>query len=189
MLEWAHTASPIGPQSDREHRLAIDQTCSWGVLLSQHQRHKLVESGLTDAGVGYYLPFAIETKIISGRHVRTKRPLLGRYIFFIITDIWKTLAHLRGVSGMLMDAEKTFPAKVDSKALESFRSFCALPKDNVAVRKGFVYGQRVAPQTGPLAYHVGSYDGPASRHREAAVFNLFGREQRVVFKSGDLIAA
>jgi len=116
------------------------------------------------------------------------RPLLGRYIFFIITDIWRTLAHLRGVAGMLMDAEKTFPAKIEDGTLETFRAYCACPKA-VEARKGFVYGQRVAPQTGPLAYHVGSYDGVASRHREAAVFNLFGREQRIVFKSGDLIAA
>lgn len=89
-----------------------------------------------------------------------------------------------------MDVDKLLPAKVENDKLESFRAFCAeTPEDIVGVRKGFVYGQRVTPQRGPLAYHVGSYDGITSHHREAAMFKLFGREQRIVFRSGDLIAA
>ena len=76
--------------------------------------------------------------------------------------------------------------------LERIRSLCVngvyLPKE-IETRRGFVYGQRVSPQSGPLAFHVGRYDGVASKRREAAMFSLFGREQRIMFKAGVLLAA
>lgn len=165
---------------------------SWGVLLAQHQRHKMVIEGLTDCQVQHFLPMVEDTIIINGRHVHKQRPLLGRYILFAINDIWKKLASLRGVSGMLLDADKLFPAQVEDAALDAIRSMCV---DNVyspcAVesRNGFFYGQRVTIETGPMAYHIGRYDGHASKNRDAALFNLFGREQRVTFKTGELIAA
>lgn len=164
----------------------------WGVLLSQHKRHKLAVEGLTDYSIPYFQPLIEDVTIINGRHVHKQRPLLGRYILFMITDIWKTLASLRGVSGMLIDVDKMFPAIVVDEALDAIRSMCVnnvyCPRI-VEARKGFVYGQRVTTETGPMAYHVGRYDGITSKRREAALFNLFGREQRVTFKAGELIAA
>ena len=165
---------------------------SWGVLLAQHQKQKLVASELTLARVQFFLPLIEYTSIINGRHIRKQRPLLGRYILFAINDLWERLARLRGVAGMMMDVDKLFPAKVCDSALDYIRSMCVndvyCPRV-VEGRKGFLYGQRVTPKEGPMAYHVGLYDGVRSRHREVALFNLFGREQRITFKAGDLVAA
>lgn len=91
-----------------------------------------------------------------------------------------------------MNVEKNYPAKVDDGALDAIRSLCVgdvYSPRAMSTCCGFYYGQRVTPQTGPFAYHVGEYDGVASRHREAAVFNLFGKDQRVFFKAGELVAA
>ena len=164
----------------------------WGVILSQHQRHRLVVEGLTEFSVPYFLPMIEDTTIINGRHVHKQRPLLGRYILFVITDVWKNLLSIRGVRGMLLDVNKMFPAVVDDEALDDIRSMCinnVYSPRVVNARKGFVYGQRVTTETGPFAYHIGRYDGIHSRQREVALFNLFGREQKVAFKAGELIAA
>lgn len=163
----------------------------WGVLLSKHQKHKLVKDGLSDSGVQYFLPLIETTTIVNGRHVNAARPLLGRYIFFVIDELWKNLSQLRGVAGMMLNVDRDYPARVDDGALDAIRTMCIgdVYSPRAVEMQGFVYGQRVAPQTGPLAYHVGRYDGVASKHREAALFNLFGKDQRIFFKSGELIAA
>jgi Transcription termination factor nusG len=181
---------------DRPLPGVLDLTCldkrAWGVLLAKQQKHALVVIGLSACGVEYFLPVVENTFIINGRHVHRKHPLLGRYILFVIDELWKNLSRLRGVAGIILNVEKLYPARVDDKALDAIRAMCV---DNVyspravASSCGFVYGQRVTSEHGPLAYKVGRYDGAASRHREVAMFNLFGREQRIVFKAGELIAA
>lgn len=163
----------------------------WGVLLSQHQKHKLVKDSLSDSGIHYFLPFIEDTQVVNGRHAHRMRPLLGRYVLFIINELWKNIPQLRGVAGLMMNVDKNYPAVVDDGALDAIRSMCIgdIYSPIAATKQGFFYGQRVTPKDGPLAYHVGRYDGGASKHRDAALFNIFGREQRVVFKAGELIAA
>jgi transcription antitermination factor NusG len=166
-------------------------TTSWGVLLSEHQRQRLAKQSLTSAGVDHFMPMVEEVHVVSGRHVHRLNPLLGRYVLFAVDEFWKSVARLRGVAGLLLTAEY-FPALVNVEQLEALRSMCVngvYNKRVVETKRGLVYGQRVTPSTGPLYAHVGRYDGMASKHREAAVFTLFGRDQRLMFKAGDLLAA
>jgi len=56
-----------------------------------------------------------------------------------------------------------------------------------SVVAGFNYGDKVIPKQGPLAGHVGTFDKSTQRG-DSALFVLFGREQRVMFKAGELVA-
>lgn len=172
---------------------SLDQP-TWGILLAANQRTKLVAENLTARKVEHFIPQVEVTRVVAGRHHRTLRPLLGNYIPFIVDEFWKTVRHIRGVAGMLMalgeDEESESPALVRQYEIDSLRSLC----DNDVLRPKltksqaeFVYGQRVSPKEGPFAYHVGRYDRK-TRRGDAAMFVLFGREQRIVFKKGDLLA-
>jgi transcription antitermination factor NusG len=74
--------------------------------------------------------------------------------------------------------------------MEHLRSLCDgdIFRKTEVEKSGFRYGQKVTPQTGPFAFHVGRYEGKTKRH-ETALFVLFGREQKVKFKRGELVAA
>lgn len=169
---------------------------SWGVLVTENQRHRVVKEVLDQEGIEYFLPL-IETKTVArGRHVRSYHPLLGRYVLVVLTDLWQRMLDFRGVAGMLLAYEKEseypVPALVDPNEIEYLKSQCVNNVYRAAdetVLGGFIYGQRVRPKTGPLEWHVGMYDGYAGKKKYAALFNIFGREQRVLFSKGDLIAA
>ena len=163
---------------------------SWGILLSQHQRVKLVSEALTVLGVDHFIPLIESLKIVRGRHIRERRPLLGNYIPFAVDASWKSLMRLRGVAGIMLN-DCWLPAQVLQSEMERLHAMCddSVYRSSVVEKHGFEYGQRVSPKEGPFAYHTGRYDGKANKRGDvAALFQLFGREQRVVFKSGDLLA-
>lgn len=82
-----------------------------------------------------------------------------------------------------------YPAQVLPSELERLQSFYGTDVYRPVERiTKFDYGQRVTPKEGPFAYHVGRYEGKTKRG-DAALFQLFGQEQRVLFKKGSLIAA
>jgi len=162
---------------------------SWGVLVSRHQRQKLVSEALTFRGIDHFIPL-VETSIIcNGRHVRQMRPLLGDYILIAICSLWKSLLNIRSVRGIMLN-ELGFPAQVLPREVERMRAMCDgdAYRSSVVEESGFCYGQRVSPKAGPLAYHVGRYD-KKTRRGDFAMFVLFGQEQRVIFKQGELEAA
>lgn len=124
---------------------------------------------------------------INGRHSSRFVPVLGRYILFKIDEQWQRIQHLRGIDGVLLDVEDQ-PGLVLPNELSRLRYLC---QENIVNKRkiGFEYGDRVTPKSGPFAHFVGIFDGSLSKGREVAVFSLFGRESKVVFKRGDLIAA
>lgn len=158
---------------------------SWGVLVAQHQRHALVSKALTELGNDHFIPIIETLSIDHGRHIRGRRPLLGDYIPFAVSSIWKSLMRIRGVRGILLN-DLGFPAQVMPKEMEQLRSICADAHNFVT--RGFEYGQRVSPRDGPFNYHIGRYDHKNKRGEDVALFQLFGQEQRVMFKAGDLLA-
>lgn len=165
----------------------------WGVLISEHQRQKLLQENLTESGVEHFVPLVSGSKVVGGRHIHTKKPLLGRYVLFrIVGEVWKSLIRLRGAQGILLTVENT-PARVDDEVINHLEGCCVNgiyvpPEQHPTSRSQFFYGQRVRPTTGPLVGHVGVYEGAAKRNSDAALFFLFGRQQRLVFKQGDLEA-
>lgn len=162
---------------------------SWGVLVAHHQRYRKVDDVLAERGIDHFIPL-IETLIIRhGRHVRQMRPLLGDYILIAVCSAWKSLLRIREVRGIMLN-ELGYPAQVLPHELDRMRSMCdsGVYRSSMVEDVGFSYGQRVSPKTGPLAYHVGRYDKKTKRG-DSALFVLFGQEQRVVFKQGELLAA
>jgi len=163
---------------------------SWGVLVSRHQRQKLVSEALTFRGIDHFIPLVETLMIRNGRHVREMRPLLGDYILIAICPIWKSLLNIHEVRGIMLN-ELGYPAQVLPNELERMRAMCSdvgVYTSSVVEKGGFVYGQRVSPKAGPLAHHVGRYDKKTKRG-DSALFVLFGQEQRVMFKQGELLAA
>lgn len=161
---------------------------SWGIMTAQHQLFAQVTRSLTSYGVEHFIPMIESINVVRGRHVTEPKPLLGEYIPFAVSQIWKSLLSIRGVTGILLN-ESGQPAQVLPHELKRLRDMC---DENGIYRsaktiEGFTYGQRVTPKEGPFAYHVGRFESKNKRGDLAALFSLFGREQRVVFKPGDLI--
>lgn len=159
----------------------------WSVLLAQPQRLSLVQEQLENASVEHWVP--LEEVFKGGR--RYVNPLFGSYVLFAVDVAWRRVLNLRGVAGVLLRDTTQTPAIVEPGELARVRALCGdsgvRHAERPAVRV-LAYGDLVMPKTGPLARHVGRYDGTTKRG-EAAVFRLFGREQRVTFRRGDLIAA
>ena len=164
---------------------------SWGVLVAQHpQKVGAVGIALQDLSIDHYIPIEEKTHIINGRRVDRRTPVLGEYVLVAITGKWRETLRIRGVSGMLMDCDD-YPAQVLPHEMERLRAFYGngiYRKPEKIIKSGFTYGEKVTPKSGPFALHTGKYDGK-TRRGDAAVFLLFGREQRVTFKQGELIAA
>lgn len=163
---------------------------SWGVLVALHQCHRLVKENLSARQIDHFVPMEKRCRIVRGKRQEYLYPLFGRYVLCAITSMWCDLRHMRGVAGMLVN-ESGYPAQVVQGEVERIKEFCQgdvfrLPETTNVV--GFSYGQRVTPKAGPLVYHVGRFDC-SKRSGDAAIFNLFGREQKVFFRKGDLIAA
>jgi transcription antitermination factor NusG len=174
---------------DRQGRGMITST-SWGVIVALHQCQRVVSDGLTARQIEHFIPMEKRWRVVRGRRSDVHYPLFGRYILTTICSAWREIKNMRGVAGMLCN-EDGFPAQCLTHEVERIRKLCNnnvfIEEDNCKVA-GFVYGQRVTPKSGPLAFHVGKFDS-VKRSSEAAIFNLFGREQKVVFRKGDLIAA
>lgn len=162
----------------------------WGVVVAEPQRHRLATESLIAAGIDYFMPMLERLNISKGRHERERYPLFGRYIITAITDQWPSLFGMRGISDMLLTANRV-PALVDEDRVEHIRALCVnnIFREPRAQKGALMYGQKVTPKAGPLAYHTGSYDCRIGKNREAAIFTLFGAETRVIFKRGELQAA
>ncbi len=164
----------------------------WGVAVAEPQRYRVAQESLSASSFETFTPIIEHLSIVRGRHVRHKTPMFGRYILVVINDTWKAILALRGISGMLLTADNK-PALVDAKEIEAVRAICVngVYRNPEIQTDGMLrYGQRVRTKAdGPFAWQVGTYDGRVGRKKEAAIFYLFGRDQRVVFKRGQLIAA
>lgn len=161
----------------------------WGVLVAQRHSIGAVDDALTIRGVDHFIPLIETLLIVRGRHVREQRPMLGDYIPIAIDAAWKSLIRLRGVAGILLN-EIGFPAQVMPTEMLRLHDMCDdCVYRSTMIDESFAYGQRVTPKDGPFVYYTGRYDGKANkRGDDAALFLCFGREQRVVFKPGDLLA-
>lgn len=161
---------------------------AWGVLVTESQRHKLAADELTSGGFEYFQPYRELVKVYRGRKVRTRVPYFGRYMFVALCDAWRQVVGLRGVSGILLDPSSLNPIRVDPRELQEVRDRCDRNGviESPSAGSAFKYGDEVYVEEGPLAFMRGTYDGTVGKKREAAKFFLFGREQRVTFKVGEL---
>jgi transcription antitermination factor NusG len=163
---------------------------AWGVLMTEPQRHQLASEQLTAHSFEFFLPMREHTQVAHGRHHKMLIPYFGRYVFVVICEAWEKILELRGVSSLLLERKTLFPWLVDSDQLAYVRSQC---DENGIVRpapvppvKKLRYGDVVYTENGPLANKPGVYDCVVGKNREAALFNMFGRENRVLFLLGEL---
>ena len=94
-----------------------------------------------------------------------------------------------GVSELLMTVNNT-PARASDAEIAKIRARCT-HDDILIVKKhtGFLIGENVRPTSGPFQNFVGRFDSEHAGFRVSALLNLFGREVKVSFKQGDLVAA
>ena len=180
----------------RRHTYVTIASTSWGVLVATFPAHVgKIEDALRDRGVDHFVP-RIETLLISnGRHVREARPLLGEYVPFAVTGIWRQLLGIKCVQGILLNT-LNFPAQVLPSEMDRLRGMCSpdgmYRSASAPEAGGFEYGQRVSPKSADhfFSCQVGRYDGKVGKkgRGDAALFLLFGRDTRVVFNRGDLVA-
>lgn len=182
----------LGPFLGLSYLGALDViiSSSWGVIVAEHRRVMLVDEALTVRGIDHFIPLEEKLQVIRGRHVREFQPFLGNYILIAISAAWSSLLSVRGVAGMLLN-EIGIPAQVLPSEMERMRAMCdgnIVRASSQKIKNGFEYGERVTLESGPFAFHVGRYDRK-TRRGDAALFFMFGREQRVLFKAGELKAA
>ena len=161
----------------------------WGVLVTERQRHRLALDQLACHGIEYFQPWRELVRVTRGFYHRQRVPFFGPYLFVAICSAWRTLPGLRGVAGLLLDSDRLEPLTVDPKQLQAVRNRCdrnGVVRDLEPPRAGLRYGDGVFVENGPLAFLHGTYDGQVGRHKEAALFVMFGRERRVMFPVGEL---
>jgi transcription antitermination factor NusG len=161
----------------------------WGVLVTEPQRHRIATETLADHGFEFFMPWRELVRISRGRHHRTLIPYFGRYVFVTLCEAWERLPSLRGVSSMLLHSETLLPWRVDSCELDAIRVLCderGVVREEQRIDDGLHYGDLVYVELGPFANLRGVYDCRIGKHREAATFVMFGREQRVMFRCGEL---
>ena len=101
------------------------------------------------------------------------------------------MLRIRNVSGMIINCSG-FPAQVLPSELNRMHEMCDesdVYHSAIIDNGGFEYGQNVIPKGGPFADHIGKFDSRNKRGDLVALFTLFGRDQKLTFRSGDLLAA
>jgi transcription antitermination factor NusG len=159
--------------------------------VTQPQRHRVASEQLSENRFQFFLPWREEIRVARGRSRRIRIPYFGRYIFVVICDAWESILTMRGIAGMLLHPESLRPWLVNAADLDRVRALCDghnVVHEPIKPVRGLCYGDLVYPKDGPLANIRGVYDAKVGKKREAAVFNMFGREQRVVFRRGELQA-
>jgi transcription antitermination factor NusG len=177
----------------RGSRFAGEDThMQWGVLVTQPQRHRTATNALASDGFAYFMPWREQLSVSRGKKRRQRLPYFGRYIFVQIGECWERLLHLRGVSGMLLNPDNLMPFKVDLEQLNEVRAMCdrngVISEPEIPIRR-LSFGDKVFVESGPFANLTGRYDCRVGKHREAAMFEMFGSEQRVLFRRGELKSA
>lgn len=163
------------------------------MLLSRPQQHKAAAKDLKDADVEYFLPL-VERRTISCGHVWRKRiPVFGRYIFFVVDHEWERVFRAKHVSAVVMNAETLHPQRADTRQVESLRSLCGDhdimdEQDLGIVIPRLNAGDLVTARSGSFRGMYGRYSAEIDTRHEAALFDLLGKETRVVFKRGLLEA-
>lgn len=163
----------------------------WGVAVAEPQRYRLAATQLAGHGYTYFMPMWERVSVRAGRHQHFFTPVFGRYLFVMISGVWQKISSLRGITGLLLNPETLHPWHVDSDQLDAVRALCdhnvMHKQEDVEMARQLMYGDPVSPKSGPLAGLRGVYEGKLNKHRESARFIMFGREQKIVFKVGELI--
>ena len=158
---------------------------NYTVIVAQQQRVNVAAQSLRESEFEFFLPKIEKVSVVNGRHRRMLVPLFGRYILVCLNAAWRELVRLRGVASMML-TNNGDPVRVLQYELDNLRSLC--PNGvmrQVTSDSGFIRGQLVTTHQGAFAERVMRYE-KQDRHGDMAIFSLFGREQRVVFKQGEL---
>lgn len=177
----------------------LNSDLNWGVLISKHHEHQRVTQGLREKGIDYFIPTEADEVYIHGKRVHRERLVIGSYILFVVNECWKEIQTMIGVARVILaspdfktlnEGKELEPAKINVKQMDAFREFVSRPPVVKSI-DGFFYGQRVTPVsvTHSFAFHIGVFDGKGRKGKLAAIFKMFGRDCRVMFKPGELQAA
>lgn len=189
-LAYSYWPSGIAVPRGREHaNVSALSSTSWGAIIAHQACHAKIGDELKLLGVEYFRPVEEKLRVVCGRRVRHYHPILGNYLLLSVTLKWRSVFSIKGVLGWIMN-ESGWPAQVLPCELQRLRELCpdGVARKSDQVIAGFKYGDKVMPNDGPFHFHVGTYEGK-TRRGDAARFTLFGREQRVIFKPGTLVAA
>lgn len=163
----------------------------WGVAFTHPNLESKAIANLSEAGFECFHPQTRKSTVKHGKRVQMIRPLFPRYLIVRLQGAMGDLFRVRDVKGAILTPDKQFREISDGTIahLQTFSDeFGFYDADVSCGPTGLQYGQKVTPKDGVWFGHFGSYDS-AYKNREFALFSLFGREARVSFKQGDLLAA
>lgn len=166
---------------------------SWLVGLSQPRHQPRVIESLSSVGAKSFCPRVRRTYVSAGRRIDLLVPAFGRYFFVQWTPDWRNLLGVRNLEGFLKnsDAEES-PSVVRNSSIQPILEQCdesgVLFESSAPQLNKLRRGQKVKPRSGAMIDLFGSYAG-CQRNREHAFFVLMGRETKVTFVKGTLIAA
>jgi transcriptional antiterminator RfaH len=153
----------------------------WCAARAPAQREALAEHFLKQQGYAVYLPRLRQHRVNHGRKIETRPPLFPGYLFVWIVLQWHTARWCPGTLGLVMNCG--VPVSVPDRVLEEIRKrevrgLVELPK---APR--LKPGDPIRVRYGPLAGHVGLFDGMKAHERVAVLLRLLGGSQRVTLAS------
>ena len=163
---------------------------AWSVAITSPQRESCAADHIIDQGFDVFYPRLKRIFVRHGKKTIRIDPLFPRYLFVLVHDAWRALLGTRDVVDVIRSAEQ--PVLVSQKIVDDVKSRCDREGMFIVPKKRFNLfrkGASVRPKFGPFYGITGLYDGSLAHEREAALFNLLGREVRVCFKQGDLTAA
>jgi transcriptional antiterminator RfaH len=149
----------------------------WCAARIAPKRAALATQCLGLAGYRIYLPKIREYRTLRGRRVEASPPLFPGYLFIAVVSRWYDAKWCPGVANLIMAGDG--PARVPDSVISEIRSRERNGLVELAKPRGFQQGDRVRIVSGPLANHLGLFDGQAPRERVAILLRVLGSQTRV----------
>lgn len=155
---------------------------SWAVLriLAGLDAGQRVERGLMRLDYRYYNPTTYEEWVTRGRRIQRTVQLFPGYLFVWVTEQWRILLGVRGVVGIIQDADG--PLTISDHIVDGLKSDAGT--DGVIRLPGapsrFRNGQSVILNNGPFDHKIVVYQGMCGVDRAAVMLRMLGKQVRIV---------
>jgi transcriptional antiterminator RfaH len=161
----------------------------WLVAQTAPSSERIALDYATRSGATCYLPIMKKVCVVAGRRVVRRETLFPGYLLAAMSEDWRSLARVRGVTRLLMANER--PALVADEAIDELRAmhdedgFVKLPSRP----DRFASGDKVRAINGVFRDFEGIYQGTGAHARCQVLINMLGAKRLIAIPEEDLIAA
>jgi transcriptional antiterminator RfaH len=161
----------------------------WLVAQTAPSSERIAQDYATRGGATCYLPAIKRVRVVAGRRVVRRETLFPGYLLAAMSEEWRSLARVRGVTRLLMANER--PALVADEAIDELRAmhdedgFVRLP----LAPDRFTCGDKVRAINGVFREFEGIYQGMGAHSRCQVLLDMLGAKRLIAIPEEDLIAA